>query len=224
MKKLPRLNRFTSLPVLLDMLSKRCVTLLNPRSWEDRNDSFYIEQYRAKKKLESVLALCFTTTPEKFHHWKIFSDGSSGVRVEFDKNLLLKAFSKIAGLRCGYVHYKLIKQLKSDMPNVMDWPFLKRKPFSDEVEYRIIFQSKTEARETMEIPFDLPFIRRITLSPWLAKPVSESVKHVIKSIDGCQQLKVSRSTLIENSAWRAAIMMRSCALLPESPRQLEAGW
>src|SRR5438046_2646856 len=84
-----RLKRFTSLPILLDMLVKKHLTLLNPRTWEDRNDSFYLEQYRNKKNLKSILALCFASCPETFHHWKVFSSGSCGVCVEFDKNVLL---------------------------------------------------------------------------------------------------------------------------------------
>jgi len=83
---------------------------------------------------------------------------------------------------------------------------LKRKPFKDEGEFRVILESRTEALETFDVPFDLSAIKRITLSPWLAKPVAESVKHVIRMIDGCDKLKVSRSTLIENSAWRGAII------------------
>jgi hypothetical protein len=39
----PFLNRYTSLPILLDALNHKRMTLLSPESWEDRNDSYYIE-------------------------------------------------------------------------------------------------------------------------------------------------------------------------------------
>src|SRR5207237_478257 len=133
-RKHNRLNRFTSLPVLLDMLSRKCLTLLDARSWEDRNDSFYIEQYKAKEKLRSVLVMCFTTKPERFHHWRIFAHGPSGVCVEFNKELLLAALSKTPGIRSRRVNYRLIRQLKTKTPPVQNWPFLKRRPFIDESE------------------------------------------------------------------------------------------
>ena len=58
---IPFLNRYTSLPVLLDALVHKRLTLLSPTSWEDRNDAYYIERYKETKKLKTVLALCFTT-------------------------------------------------------------------------------------------------------------------------------------------------------------------
>jgi hypothetical protein len=54
------------------MLLKKKIILLDPSSWEDRNDSFYMEKYREMKRLKTLLAMCFTTKPETFHHWKVF--------------------------------------------------------------------------------------------------------------------------------------------------------
>ena len=48
------LHRYTSLPVLLDMLVNKRITLLDPASWEDRNDSFYVEKYKEIKKLAEL--------------------------------------------------------------------------------------------------------------------------------------------------------------------------
>jgi hypothetical protein len=44
----------------MHMLARRELTLLDPSSWDDRNDSLFLEQYREKRGLQSVLALCFT--------------------------------------------------------------------------------------------------------------------------------------------------------------------
>jgi hypothetical protein len=187
------------------MLSTRRITLLNPRSWEDRNDSFYIEQYKEKKKLKSVLALCFTTSGERFHHWKVFSDGSSGVCVEFDKERLLEAFHGKRGFHCRMVEYRKIEDVEAERPKLRDWPFLKRIPFMDEGEFRIIYESHAVEIDAEQVPFKLDSIRRITLSPWLPKPVFESVKEIIQGIDGCDKLTVSRSTLIDYSRWRGVL-------------------
>ena len=71
------LNRYTSLPVALDILVRRQVTLLSPETLEARNDAFYLERYREVKKLGTLVAICFTTRGETFHHWKVFSNGLS---------------------------------------------------------------------------------------------------------------------------------------------------
>ena len=75
----PFLNRYTSLPVLLDMLVHKKIVLLKPSSWEDKNDSYYMERYREERNLETLVAICFTKKRETFHHWKIFTNGASGV-------------------------------------------------------------------------------------------------------------------------------------------------
>ena len=206
------LNHFTSLPVLLDMLVKRKLVLSSPTLWEDANDSFYINNYKLKKKLRTVLALCFTTGFETFHHWKIFSYGSAGVCVEFDKKMLLGFFANIKGIRSGSVKYRSITDLEASRPNLEDWPFLKRLPYKDEKEFRIIYENKYKCEETKEISFDVECIRRITLSPWLRRHASETVKNIIKSIEGCNGLKVNHSTLLDNSRWRNAV---SNQCLPE---------
>ena len=44
------LRRYTTLPSLLYTL-----TLLDPQSWDDKNDSYYRQLYKEKKRLKSVL-------------------------------------------------------------------------------------------------------------------------------------------------------------------------
>ncbi len=179
--------------------------LLNPASWEDINDSFYIEQYRIKKNLKAVLALCFTTRAETFHHWKIFSGGSSGVCIRFYRTTFLQCVRDVQGTHSKSVKYRLVKELKENPPPLEDWPFLKRKPFRDEGEFRIIYENSETCEETKAIPFDVNCIHWISLSPWLPRSIMETVKKVIKAIDGCEKVPVNRSTLIENLGWRSAI-------------------
>ena len=67
------LRRYTTLPFLLDILNKKCLTLLDPKNWEDKDDSYYIELYKKSLGLKSILVLCFTESVERYHHWKIYS-------------------------------------------------------------------------------------------------------------------------------------------------------
>jgi hypothetical protein len=201
----PFLNRYTSLPIALDVLVKKHITLLSPETWEDRNDAYYLERYRDECKLRTVLASCFSLHRETFHHWRIFSDGASGVCIEFDKEKLLKSVPGGSSYRHGDVAYEWISVLEKKKPKLEAWPFLKRKAFEDEREYRIIYESKTENFRAKPIPIDLSAINKVTLSPWLPDAVSRSVVDIIKKIDGCAALNVIRSSLIDNAGWRKII-------------------
>ncbi len=199
------LNRYTSLPIALDALYKKQITLLNPETWEDRNDAYYLERYREEMRFRSVLAICFSLHSETFHHWLIFSFGSSGVCIEFDKDKLLKSIPADRGFRHGKVSYHWIGEWENKKPKLEAWPFLKRKAFEDEREYRITFESKTENLRAKSISIELSSIKKVTLSPWLPDSVAKSVISVIKKLDGCANLDVSRSSLIDNAGWRAII-------------------
>src|SRR6185437_17104819 len=85
------LRRYTQLPALLYMLSEKKLTLLDPNSWDDKNDSYFLEQYKLKRKLKTVLALCFSMAQETYHHWSVFADGSAGVCIQFKRYGLLNA-------------------------------------------------------------------------------------------------------------------------------------
>ena len=178
---------------------------MSPKTWEDRNDAYYLEKYGREMKFQSVVAICFSGYRETYHHWRVFSSGSSGVCIEFDRAKLLQSIPDSKDFRHGDVKYELIENLKKDKPALETWPFLKRKPFADEREYRIIFQTKTEDLHAKSIPVQLAAIRKVTLSPWLPEPVAKSVVQVIRSIDGCAELNVNRSSLIDNAGWRSVI-------------------
>ncbi len=204
-KTAPILNRYTSLPIALDILVRRRVTLLSPETWEDRNDAFYLERYREEKNLRTLVAICFSARGETFHHWKVFSSGSSGVCIEFDKNRLLKAFPSSRGFRYGEIEYRLVKTVNNRRPEVETWPFLKRKAFKDEGEFRIIYENRAAHERAKLVDIDLGAINKVTLSPWLPDAVAESVQALIKTIKGCERLSVNRSSLIDNSGWKKAI-------------------
>jgi len=203
MKKRNVLNRFTSLPILLEMLTSRCIALLNPANWEDRNDSYYIEEYRKEKKLLAVLAICFTSGRETYHHWKIYSDGQAGICIEFDKKKVLQQIQNMKDLRWGDVDYKWIKENRKPSPE--QWPFLKRKPFEDESEFRIIYESSQGDEKIKKVPVSLKCINKITISPWLHESTFKTVSRIIRSIRGCRRLKINRSTLLENRKWKREI-------------------
>lgn len=199
------LNRYTTLPVLIDMLWRRQIALLSPQSWEDRNDAYYLERYQQEKQLGSVLALCFSTKHETFHHWRVFSQGASGVCIEFRAETFLAGVRDKAELKHGLVEYARIDKLERRTPKVDRWPFLKRLPYADEAEYRVICESATVGELARPLDFDIAAVQRITLSPWMPKSVADSVVALIKTIPGCADLYAHRSSLIENGRWKNAL-------------------
>lgn len=83
-----------------------------------------------------------------------------------------------------------------------DLPFLKRYAYRDENEFRALYVDMHEAKEFERVEVSLDCISRVTLSPWMAKPLAEAVKEALRALNGCTKLRVSRSTLINNDQWK----------------------
>ncbi|GAB3377085.1 hypothetical protein GCM10027431_32580 [Lysobacter rhizosphaerae] len=198
------LRRYTDLPALFHILRERKITLLDPETWDDSNDSHYLLQYKNKKQLKTVLALCFSQSNETYHHWRIFSGSPSGVCIRFSRNELLAALNQTKGITCRDVTYLKVRDAKRQSFRVADLPFLKRAVFTAETELRALYESKSKSKLTLDIPVPLASIKRITLSPWLVKALAPATKAAIRSIDGCANLDVRTSTIVGNLEWKEA--------------------
>jgi hypothetical protein len=196
---MPRLRRYTSLPILLDILKKKRLTLLDPQSWDDKNDAFYMELYKARKELKSLLALCFADVRETYHIWKVFAGDANGVCVDFDKEPLLKHFKE---MKSDYVTYLSMHELRKRRISIDQLPFLKRQAFKDEKEFRVIYEDKDNVVSSKSVPIDLGCIQMIIFNPWIPLTVFESVKTVIQEIDGCKDVKIDRTSLVESEQWK----------------------
>ena len=196
------LRRYTLLPSLIYMLTEKKLTLLDPQSWDDKNDSYYLKVYREKKRLQSVLALCFTVDVETYHHWSVFAGGSAGVCIQFKRDELLDAVKTRRGISADKVKYLLLTQIRNRRLKVAQLPFCKRYAFKHESEFRLLYESKKMPRAALDVPIPLSSIARITLSPWLPQALSEHVKRTLHAIPGCNKLSIARSTLISNQEWK----------------------
>lgn len=78
-------RRYTELPALIHMLSYAELTLVDQGTCDDKNDPLFLDQYKEKRNLASVLALCFTRLKKTYHHWRVFAPGSAGAWVCFIK-------------------------------------------------------------------------------------------------------------------------------------------
>src|SRR3954469_16827194 len=109
---MPVLHRYTNLAATIHLLQTRQITLLNPATWDDRNDAYFMAEYKRHKNAETVLALCFTSQNETYHHWRGFCHGSDGVRIEFDREPLVAAFKRKRDVRSGPMNYRTIKDVR----------------------------------------------------------------------------------------------------------------
>jgi hypothetical protein len=48
------IHRYTDLPGLLHLLEQRTLTLLDPMTWDDSNDSHFLRVYKKKKGLSCL--------------------------------------------------------------------------------------------------------------------------------------------------------------------------
>jgi hypothetical protein len=198
------LRRYSNLAATIHLLRSKCLTLLSPTLWDDRNDAFYMAEYKKRKKAKCLVAVCMTSAPETYHHWQVFAPGTDGVCIQFDKDRLAAQIPPRTGFRLQSVDYRPIAEVENDQPRTQDLPFIKRLPYEDEKEFRLIFSSSVIEADTHDLPIDLGCIQRVTLSPWMPRPLAQSVKETLRELLGCEGLAISRSSLIENERWKRA--------------------
>lgn len=198
---LKKLNRFTTIPFLIDLLKRKKLTLLNPKFWEDYNDRETVEIYRKQIKAESVYALCLTHESETVHHWNAFASGTNGCCIEFSPGKLFSYLNRLPGFVHGRVKYLPVNSLSKTSIEVSDLPFVKRYPFEPEKEYRLIVTSNEKQLPAFDINIDVNVIRRITISNNLPQTTFESLKEILALIEPNYKGGIYHSTLYNNTNW-----------------------
>lgn len=197
-------KRYTTLASALDILRNQRLTLLNTRTWDDTNDSYFIDLYKEYTGAKAVLALCCTMAPERYHHWKIFSNGIEGVCLELKRQPLERALPT-HDAHSGPVDYETLAAVeKLKAADALGLPFLKRQGFSDEREWRIIAHRDDPHLTACHIPIDRSWIHRVVLNPWMPETLTSTIRNVIKGQPGCEKLSVVSSHLTNSKRWKAA--------------------
>ena len=196
--------RYTSMASALDILFYNRITLLNPSTWDDKNDTYFLERYRRSLGDESKLsALCFTTASETFHHWKVFTTGDSGICIEFNRDRLVSLTSDFGSVNTGDVNYFKYNDLKvlenSDRDKL---PSLKRVGFGDEREWRIISRSVSISDHVSFLPISPDFVNKIVLSPFMPEQLVATTKRVIRSVEGYSRVRIDVSRLTDSNFWK----------------------
>ncbi|MGC3981890.1 MAG: hypothetical protein QM808_11560 [Steroidobacteraceae bacterium] len=197
-----QLKRYTELPFVLQLLHSKKLTLINPSAWDDKNDSHFVQAYRDRKGLGSVLALCLTEAQQTYHHWKVFTHGASGACICFDKKAFQKWIGETDLLEGREVVYRTLPEIQKRPPKLKDLPFLKRKAYEHEGEFRLLYSTKKKSVVVKSFDLSLEIIDFILLNPWLPPSTAKAIEEVIHCIEGCERLEVKRATIVKNDAWQ----------------------
>ena len=202
----------------MDMMINKRLTIVGYQSWVDSNDKYAMDLYKnGDHSIEFLGAYCVSgTSSETFHQWKVFADGPDGICVCFDARKFREFVSKLPSndyvcRPVKYVSYKsssdeqdeqFVDAFESlDRANI---PFIKRKGFADEEEFRILYSSKSKEDGYHHIPFDPSMIKQLILSPFLNDGLVKTVQNVLKSIEGCPTI-VRKARLTDNKKWQKSL-------------------
>ena len=213
-----RFRRYTNLPILIDMLRNERITIIGYGSWIDANDKYAMDLYKSgDPELMFLGAFCVASaSSETFHHWKVFADGPSGVCVVFNGAKFLEFAAKLPAncYECRPVQYVPYKSNQVEQDNRLsgafegvsrkNLPFVKRRGFSDEEEYRIVYESKEGLMQSHHMPIDLSMIEKVTLSPFLHDELVDGVKETLRSIPGWAR-KVTKARMTDNKTWQRSL-------------------
>ena len=198
-------RKYTSLASALSVLTRSQISLLDPANWDDSNDSYFLRSYSVSKNIPRLFASCFTQATETYHHWKVFTQGIDGVCLEFNRQALESSIRADDNLRCGPMEYMLIRELEELRFDEVDrLPFVKRRGFSDEREWRVLAEGKEPLATFYPLSFQLSAINRIILNPWMPDPLVADLRAMLKALPGLTSTTVSSSRLINSKQWKEA--------------------
>lgn len=123
------LRRYTDIPALLHLLKGKQLTLLDPATWDDKNDSYFMSIYKEKKKFKTVLGLCFSQAAQTYHHWRVFANSPSGVCIVFNRSSLLDDLESDANIQAKEMEYLTLSKAKDRIFKTHELPFIKRYGF-----------------------------------------------------------------------------------------------
>ena len=198
-----RLCHYTSLSKLVSILEQDKLEFGDPAGWEDKNDAASVEAYRRTSGAERIRVLSLASGDEQIHLWFEYAHKEYGACIHFKTPALLAALKKEKRFICGPIRYtprdKLSAQeLKAHTP--VEWPFIKRRPYENEQEYRVLWTGGPD-----ETPPAIPLaglLDSITLAPGLPSPCNTVLQKMLSANYAEKyRLKVQSSRLLNSPDW-----------------------
>jgi len=217
------IRRYTSISAVIDILRRQELPLLDPQTWDDRNDRYFMARYKEKKALGGLYALCAARCGETYHHWRVFTGTADGACIEIKRGPLENALEKIPGVSFGEIRYLLLNDIDHLTAADLDrLPFVKRVGFTAEKEYRIVYETGDPQGAAHSLEFPLAWISKIYLNPWLPDPLYKSVKATLRALPGSAKLPIVKSRLIDSVRWKNAGDRVVGKALPKKKAELKA--
>jgi hypothetical protein len=194
------LKHFTSLLSFVSIMESGGLALSKTDKWEDKNDYAALDSYKRKSGAGEIRALCFAQGKEQIHHWFYYAQKDSGCCIHFKDGPLLAALGGESSFLCDSVVYLSSEDFTAawlKQQPVEKWPFIKRRPYEAEQEYRVIWTGKVGAEPPL-IPV-AGLIDHITLAPGLAAtPRGAALKKMLEAV---YELPVHISRLLQDGDW-----------------------
>jgi len=192
----PRLHRYTSIPVLFDMLQNNRLFLSNPENWTDKTDVHFLKEYAKGKE---VRALCFFKNDETNLIWERYAE--KGCKITFNTELLLKSINKNS-FEYDNVIYEEQKNFKYET-HKNKLLALKQLRYENEQEFRIVWTGEKEKKEGTFIKVNPKSIERIIISGDIPENLAKSLIKAIHTItSNTFDKKVFYSWLYNNKVWK----------------------
>ena len=196
-------RRYTSIAATIDVLRRKELPLLDPQTWDDRNDRYFMNLYKDARKVGGLYGLCAATCSETYHHWRVFTASADGACIEIKRQDIEASLAALPGVRFGEIDYLKLQEVEKLSPtDQCKLPFIKRSGFEPEDEYRIIAETAESQRPVLTVDFPHRLINKIYLNPWLPASIAKSLVSTIRELPGCGQLSVSHSSLIDSDRWK----------------------
>jgi hypothetical protein len=192
------LKHYTGLAALAGILESGELCPGDPSQWEDRNDAAAAGAYQRKTGADQIRVFSFAEGPEQIHHWFYYAKKDNGVCIHFKTPLLLEALQREPSFSRGPVDYVSRDDLPAKLKTlpVERIPFIKRRPYETEQEYRVVWTGAVGEKAPAVAVTGL--IEYITLAPGLAGPKGCGLHRMLETKYG---LTVKRSRLLEDADW-----------------------
>lgn len=206
---------YTKLEYAIDILKTKKLKLLDPSKWEDKVDCYFLEKYKDANNLKNLFAKCFTSNYAQYQHWKIYGSSADpntnpGVRIKFSLNKLRSELRE--NFTLNKVTYLKEKDFKNNSNYGKDQlPFLKRRAYRDELEYRLIYGSSIDKNQEKPTEFYVgeDSIIGILLSPWILDHDLPGIQIQLFEVASASNIScigshtdIKRSTIIDSEKWR----------------------
>jgi len=143
------LSHYTKWAYFADWLKKEAIVLGDYAKWEDKSDVAILDAYAKRNRDVPIRVLCLLNRAgdfrDSYYHWKVYANKKDGIRIDFNKERLLKALGN--KIICKEVEYPSARTLKKAFKSIDDLPFVKRASYDGDKEFRLIFSG---SRDTMK--------------------------------------------------------------------------